>query len=199
MNRLAVINVVGLTEALLGGHTPRLAEFRRRGALARIAPAFPAVTCAAQANYLTGKPPAQHGIVGNGWYDRDLAEVHFWKQSNHLVQAPKIWDALRAPIANRPSSIINRQSLLVVQHVLERGLRPDAAPDLPRRRREDFRHLFLAAVRPRRHQARTWANFRSSVFGGRRRASRRRRAPPIAPRAGLPKPPSGWKPSSPRR
>jgi len=96
MNRLAVINVVGLTETLLGGHTPRLAEFRRRGALARIAPAFPAVTCTAQANYLTGKTPAQHGIVGNGWYHRDLAEVHFWKQSNHLVQAPKIWEALRA-------------------------------------------------------------------------------------------------------
>jgi len=96
MNRLAVINVVGLTETLLGGHTPRLAAFRRRGALARIAPAFPAVTCTAQANYLTGQPPAQHGIVGNGWYHRDLAEVHFWKQSNQLVQSPKIWDALRA-------------------------------------------------------------------------------------------------------
>jgi len=96
MNRLAVINVVGLTGALIGEHTPRLAEFRRRGALAQIAPAFPAVTCAAQSNYLTGKTPAQHGIVGNGWFNRELAEVHFWKQSNHLVQAPKIWDALRA-------------------------------------------------------------------------------------------------------
>ena len=95
MNRLAVINVVGLTEALIGEHTPRIAEFRRRGALAHIAPAFPAVTCTAQSNYLTGKPPSQHGIVGNGWYNRELAEVQFWKQSNHLVQSPKIWDALR--------------------------------------------------------------------------------------------------------
>jgi predicted AlkP superfamily pyrophosphatase or phosphodiesterase len=95
MNRLAVINVVGLTEALLGEHTPQLTEFRRRGALAHIAPAFPAVTCTAQANYLTGREPSQHGIVGNGWYDRELAEVQFWKQSNHLVAAPKIWDALR--------------------------------------------------------------------------------------------------------
>lgn len=96
MNRLAVINVVGLTEALMGEHTPRLTEFRRRGALAHVEPAFPAVTCTAQSNYLTGKTPSQHGIVGNGWYDREPAEVHFWKQSNHLVQAPKIWDALRA-------------------------------------------------------------------------------------------------------
>ena len=96
MQRLAVINVVGLTEALIGEHTPRLAEFRRRGALAHIAPAFPAVTCTAQSNYLTGATPSQHGIVGNGWYNRELSEVHFWKQSNHLVQADKIWDDLRA-------------------------------------------------------------------------------------------------------
>jgi predicted AlkP superfamily pyrophosphatase or phosphodiesterase len=96
MNRLAVINVVGLTEGLIGEHTPALAAFRRRGALARIAPAFPAVTCTAQSNYLTGTLPARHGIVGNGWYDREAAEVRFWKQSNHLVGGEKIWDVLRA-------------------------------------------------------------------------------------------------------
>jgi predicted AlkP superfamily pyrophosphatase or phosphodiesterase len=33
--------------------------------------------------------------VANGWYDRDLAEVHFWKQSNRLVQGEKLWDSLR--------------------------------------------------------------------------------------------------------
>jgi predicted AlkP superfamily pyrophosphatase or phosphodiesterase len=95
MNRLAVINVVGLTESLIGEHTPRIAEFRRRGALAHIVPAFPAVTCTAQSNYLTGKTPAQHGIVGNGWFNRELAETQFWKQSNRIVQSPKLWDALR--------------------------------------------------------------------------------------------------------
>ncbi len=68
MNRVAVINVVGLTESLIGEHTPRIADFRKRGALAHIAPAFPAVTCTAQSNYLTGKTPSQHGIVGNGWF-----------------------------------------------------------------------------------------------------------------------------------
>ena len=95
MNRLAVINVVGLTEALIGEHTPRMAEFQRRGAFSRIVPAFPAVTCTAQSNYLTGRTPSQHGIVGNGWYHRELAEVQFWKQSNHVVQGPKLWDELR--------------------------------------------------------------------------------------------------------
>ena len=109
MNRLAIINVVGLTESLIGEHTPRILEFVKRGALANISPAFPAVTCTAQSNYLTGKNPAQHGIVGNGWFNRELSEIHFWKQSNHLVQSPKLWDALRAQseIGNHKSSIAN--------------------------------------------------------------------------------------------
>jgi predicted AlkP superfamily pyrophosphatase or phosphodiesterase len=96
VKRTAVINVVSLTEALIGEHTPRIAEFRRRGALAQIAPAFPAVTCTAQSNYLTGKSPSEHGIVGNGWFNREFAETQFWKQSNHIVHGQKIWNALRA-------------------------------------------------------------------------------------------------------
>ena len=96
MKRTAVINVVGLSESLLGPHTPAINAFRQSGALATIKPAFPAVTCTAQSDYLTGRTPSEHGIVGNGWYSRELAEVQFWKQSNHLVTAPKIWDELRA-------------------------------------------------------------------------------------------------------
>jgi predicted AlkP superfamily pyrophosphatase or phosphodiesterase len=95
MKRTAVLNVVGLTESLIGPHTPRIARFVAQGAKAGIVPAFPAVTCSAQSTYLTGAPPAAHGIVGNGWYDRELAEVQFWKQSNHLVHGRKIWEELR--------------------------------------------------------------------------------------------------------
>jgi predicted AlkP superfamily pyrophosphatase or phosphodiesterase len=95
MGRTAVINVVGLTESLLGPHTPRINAFLEKVPKVRIAPAFPAVTCTAQSTYLTGLTPSQHGIVGNGWYDRQLAEVQFWKQSNHLVQGRKVWEELR--------------------------------------------------------------------------------------------------------
>jgi predicted AlkP superfamily pyrophosphatase or phosphodiesterase len=95
MQRTAVINVVGLTEPLIGDHTPRIRDFRQRGILARIVPAFPAVTCTAQSTYLTGTPPSAHGIVGNGWYNRELAEAQFWKQSNHLVAGRKLWEELR--------------------------------------------------------------------------------------------------------
>jgi predicted AlkP superfamily pyrophosphatase or phosphodiesterase len=95
MRRTVVLNVVGLTRSLLRRSMPRLAAFAAGGQSTEIRPAFPAVTCTAQSCYLTGLPPAQHGIVGNGWYDRDLAEVHFWKQCNHLVAGPKLWDKLR--------------------------------------------------------------------------------------------------------
>jgi predicted AlkP superfamily pyrophosphatase or phosphodiesterase len=95
VQRLAVINVVGLTRRLLGSHTPRMAQFAAAGSIAAVRPAFPAVTCTAQSNYVTGVTPAKHGIVGNGWFDRDLAEVHFWKQSERLVQAPGFWEPLR--------------------------------------------------------------------------------------------------------
>ena len=87
--------MVGLTDALIGPHTPRINAFRQAGAGAKINPAFPAVTCTAQSTYLTGTHPAAHGIVGNGWYNRELAEVQFWKQSNHVVRGRKLWDELR--------------------------------------------------------------------------------------------------------
>jgi predicted AlkP superfamily pyrophosphatase or phosphodiesterase len=95
MKRTVVINVVGLSNGLVGPALPNIARFAAQGKMARITPAFPAVTCTAQSNYLTGRTPAAHGIVGNGWYDRALAETHFWKQSNHLVAGEKIWDIMR--------------------------------------------------------------------------------------------------------
>jgi len=95
MTRTVVINVVGLTDALIGEHTPRIRDFAARGDKASIEPAFPAVTCTAQSTYLTGTTPHAHGIVGNGWYNRELAEVQFWKQSNHLVHGRKLWEELR--------------------------------------------------------------------------------------------------------
>ena len=95
MNRVAVINVVGLCDRHIGVNMPFTQAFRSAGKQRCIDPAFPAVTCTAQSNYLTGKPPSDHGIVGNGWYNRDLAEIQFWKQPNQLVQAPKIWETMR--------------------------------------------------------------------------------------------------------
>lgn len=94
MKRLAVLNVVGLSRSLIGDGTPQLRSFMEGKKVSIFPPAFPAVTCTAQSTYLTGSSAADHGIVGNGWYDRESAEVRFWKQSNHLVRGEKIWERL---------------------------------------------------------------------------------------------------------
>lgn len=95
---LVVIDVVGLTPALLGPHTPHLNALLADGFLAPLDGVFPAVTCTAQATMLTGTLPREHGVVANGWYFRDLAEVWLWRQSNHLVQAEQVWQALRKQV-----------------------------------------------------------------------------------------------------
>ena len=96
MKKTVVLNVVGLTPHLIGEYTPFLASWQKRGQTTSINPVLPAVTCSAQATYYTGVEPNEHGIVANGWYFRDECEVKFWRQSNHLVQAPKIWDKARS-------------------------------------------------------------------------------------------------------
>lgn len=92
---LVVINVVGLTPSLVGANTPHLAALARDGFRALLDPVLPAVTCTAQATMLTGTLPREHGVVGNGWYFRDLAEVLFWRQSNQLVVGEKLWETAR--------------------------------------------------------------------------------------------------------
>lgn len=77
---------------------PGLARFAEKNGLQTYVPAFPAVTCTAQSSIVTGTSPAEHGAVANGWYDRENAEVRFWKQSNHLVRGEKLWDKLRREI-----------------------------------------------------------------------------------------------------
>lgn len=95
MKKTVVIDVVGLTPELIGSHTPRIREFMQRGKLSTVEAAVPAVTTTAQSTYLTGVPPREHGIVGNGWYFQDEAEIKFWRQSNKLVQHRKLWEDLR--------------------------------------------------------------------------------------------------------
>ncbi len=95
MHPTAVIDVVGLTPALIGDDTPHLSALARDGSMAPMRAVAPAVTCTAQATFLTGSLPREHGIVGNGWYFRDLAQIWFWRQSNHLVAGEKVWETAR--------------------------------------------------------------------------------------------------------
>ena len=92
--KLLVLDVVGLTPKLLR-HMPRLSALAGEGFQAELGTVLPAVTCSVQSTFLTGLPPSGHGIVGNGWYFRDLGEVFFWRQHNALVQGEKLWEAAR--------------------------------------------------------------------------------------------------------
>jgi predicted AlkP superfamily pyrophosphatase or phosphodiesterase len=94
MNRTLVLNVVGMTPALLP-HAPHLSALARHGAMRPLATVMPAVTTTVQSTFVTGELPRGHGIVANGWYFRDLAEVWLWRQSNRLVEGEKLWDAAR--------------------------------------------------------------------------------------------------------
>jgi len=93
VSKICVINVVGLTPRLLQ-HAPNIRELAnsRDYAYAPWKSPIPAVTATCQATMLTGKSPAEHGIVGNGWYFRDTQEVRFWQQANSLIQAAPFYD-----------------------------------------------------------------------------------------------------------
>ncbi len=92
--RVVVLDIVGLTPALLA-HMPRVRAVGEYGFQASLDTVFPAVTCTVQASMVTGGMPSDHGIVGNGWYFRDLGEVLVWRQSNRLVQGEKVWETAR--------------------------------------------------------------------------------------------------------
>ena len=92
---LVVIDVVGLTHEQIGPHTPNIARLAADGFSRPMGTVLPAVTCSAQSTLLTGLPARDHGIVGNGWYFRDQAEVLFWRQSNRLVHGERVYEAAK--------------------------------------------------------------------------------------------------------
>ncbi|BDZ65228.1 alkaline phosphatase family protein [Agromyces mangrovi Wang et al. 2018] len=94
MSRTLLLDVVGLTPRTLA-HMPRLRALGDAGATASLRTVLPAVTCSVQSTMLTGTAPAEHGIVGNGWYFRDLGEVLLWRQHNRLVAGEKVWETAR--------------------------------------------------------------------------------------------------------
>jgi predicted AlkP superfamily pyrophosphatase or phosphodiesterase len=94
VTRVLLLDVVGLTERALA-HMPRLRALAAGGVQTRLGTVLPAVTCSVQSTMLTGLAPSQHGIVGNGWYLRDIGEVNLWRQHNALVGGEKVWETAR--------------------------------------------------------------------------------------------------------
>ncbi len=69
--KTVVIDVPGLSKGLINRnreYAPFLCSFSGDDGPQSFSPAFPALTCTAQATFLTGKGPKDHGITANGWY-----------------------------------------------------------------------------------------------------------------------------------
>ncbi|MGM7423301.1 alkaline phosphatase family protein [Cellulosimicrobium sp. ES-005] len=94
MKPVLLLDVVGLTSTALA-HMPRLRQLAASGWQSELATVLPAVTCSVQATMTTGLSPAEHGIVGNGWYFRELGDVYLWRQHSRLVEGEKLWEAAR--------------------------------------------------------------------------------------------------------
>ena len=95
--RICLVDVVGLTPELIGDDTPvlqSLAEADWSSGVQPLKGVYPAVTLTPQASILTGTPPSEHGIVGNGWLF-DTQEIRFWQQARQLMQGETVYEAAR--------------------------------------------------------------------------------------------------------
>ena len=92
--QLLVVIAVGLRPKDLAD-APAVRALGEQGFAAPLQTVFPAVTCTVQATFLTGGLPREHGVVANGWYFRDLAQVLFWRQANQLVHGEKLYESAR--------------------------------------------------------------------------------------------------------
>jgi len=96
-HRTLLVIAAGLSARHAGAGMPWLREHARSmGGVRPLRSPFPAVTCTAQADLLTGRSASHHGAVANGWMDREQGEVRLWRQSNRLLQGPMVWETARA-------------------------------------------------------------------------------------------------------
>lgn len=94
MSKVLLLDIVGLTPRALAA-MPRLRALGGSGRAVGLDTILPAVTCSVQSTILTGRMPRDHGIVGNGWYFRDLGDPLLWRQHNALVNGEKVWETAR--------------------------------------------------------------------------------------------------------
>ena len=102
--KLLVVIAVGLRPKDLA-HAPVLRGLGDHGFVAPLDTVFPAVTCTAQASFLTGLQPSGHGAVANGWYFRELAQVMLWRQPNQIVHGEKLYEAAKAKFGSRTAKM----------------------------------------------------------------------------------------------
>lgn len=110
---IIVIDIVGLEEKhLVSNYLPTINNLASLGEYCKLKPVFPAVTCSVQTSFLTGEYPNRHGIVSNGFMDRNTYNVSFWEQYSSLVQAPRIWDLAKRRDPNLNTAVLFWQNTL---------------------------------------------------------------------------------------
>ena len=103
MKKLVVLNVAALSPYEVDGSTPGFQTLAEQGEMSPLIAPQPALTCPSHATMITGLLPHEHGVVGNGWYERAHGKIFNWGRSDNLVHGERLWDALRA---RKPSAKI---------------------------------------------------------------------------------------------
>ena len=91
MKRVLLLIVDALTAPLLlaeleNGRYPHIQQLREKGVLReQCVSIFPSITHAALTSIVTGKYPAEHGIVGSHWYDLQAKKVAYFSGSLEMV------------------------------------------------------------------------------------------------------------------
>ncbi|QDU74333.1 Type I phosphodiesterase / nucleotide pyrophosphatase [Bremerella volcania] len=93
-DNVVLLSIPGLRASDVA-HMPNLLALTESGDKATLVPSFPAVTLCVETNIMTGTLPVDHGVVANGWYDRDKGEVELWTMGNEAIARPQIWDILK--------------------------------------------------------------------------------------------------------
>jgi len=110
---VVVLDIVGLDVShISSGLVPTISEIANNGQYGYLKPVFPSVTCTVQASVLSGKYPNEHGIISNGFYDKENLQVLFWEQSSKLVQSERIWDVLKKKNSNIKTSVLFWQNTM---------------------------------------------------------------------------------------
>ena len=111
-DHLIFLSVTGLRPGDIDkAYTPTLYEWANLGALAELAATFPCVTSCVQASMWTGLAPGKHGVIANGFFDRDRRAVRFWVAHNDVIAGQQIWDVIRTRRPDFSSAVWHAQNI----------------------------------------------------------------------------------------
>lgn len=92
-NSTVLVSIPGLRVQDLE-RLPSLRRVTHADGIRPLSPSFPCVTCPVQATLTTGVGPQRHGVIANGFFDRESGEVEMWTSWNDCIQAPQVWELL---------------------------------------------------------------------------------------------------------